>query len=151
MKIVDFIETFKGTEYKDKLIQKHITKPYMHWLMKVAEAESIVQKSCYDKDSKFRLNSPLRYYLFIVSTIKNYTDLEFEDGEAIRDFNILEENGINDMIVGTVEDVGRFAKVIQMTLDDHMENYRSLVGYVDGKKDSLMTILDNIQLPYDNE
>ena len=150
MKIVDFIDTFKGTEYKDKFVQKHITKPYMNWLMKVAEAENIIQKSCYDKDGKFRLNSPLRYYLFIMSTIKNYTDLEFEDGEAIRDFNALEENGINDMIIGMVDDVKRFTKVLQMTLDDHMENYRSLVGYVDSNKDWAISLLDSIQLPLES-
>ena len=147
MKIVDFINTFKGTEHKEKLIQKHITKPYMNWLIKVAEAENIVQKSCYDKDGNFRLNSPLRYYLYIITIIKNYTDLEFTDGETMSEFNLLEENGVNDMIVGMTDDVARFTKAMQMTLDDHMENYRSLVGYVDGKKDALMTVLDSIQLP----
>lgn len=147
MKIVDFINTFKGTEYKEKLIQKHITKPYMNWLLKVGEAENIVQKSCYDKDGNFRLNSPLRYYIFIVTVIKNYTDLEFEDGDMMHDFNLLEENGIDDMIVGMVEDIARFTKVLQMTLDDHMENYRSLPSYFDSKKDALMTVLDSIQLP----
>lgn len=147
MKIVDFVNTFKGTEYKEKLIQKHITKPYMNWLMKVAEAENIVQKSCYDKDGNFRLNSPLRYYLYIITIIKDYTDLEFTDGETMSEFNLLEENGVNDMIVSMTDDVARFTKVMQMTLDDHMENYRSLVGYVEGKKDALMTVLDSIQLP----
>lgn len=151
MKIVDFIDTFKGTEYKDKLIQKHITKPYMHWLMKVAEAENIVQKSCYDKDGNFRLNSPLRYYLYIITIIKNYTDLEFTESEMMSEFNLLEENGVDDMIVSMTDDVARFTKVMQMTLDDHMENYRSLVGYVDGKKDALMTVLDSIQLPEEGD
>lgn len=151
MKIVDFIDTFKGTEYKDKLIQKHITKPYMHWLMKVAEAENIVQKSCYDKDGNFRLNSPLRYYLYIITIIKNYTDLEFTESEMMSEFDLLEENGVDDMIVSMADDVARFTKVMQMTLDDHMENYRSLVGYVDGKKDALMTVLDSIQLPEEGD
>ena len=147
MKIVDFVNTFNGTEHKEKLIQKHITKPYMNWLIKVAEAENIVQKSCYDKDGNFRLNSPLRYYLYIITIIKNYTDLEFTDGETMSEFNLLEENGVNDMIVSMTDDVARFTKVMQMTLDDHMENYRSLVGYVDSKKEALMTVLDSIQLP----
>lgn len=146
MKIVDFVNTFKGTEYREKLIEKHIINPYMNWLLKVGEAENIVQKSCYDNDGRFRLNSPLRYYLYIITIIRNYTDLEFTDGDMMKEFNLLEENGINDMIVGMIEDVARFTKVMQMTLDDHMENYRSLVGYVDGKKDALITILDNIQL-----
>lgn len=150
MKIVDFIDTFKGTEYKDKLIQKHITKPYMHWLMKVAEAENIVQKSCYDKDGRFRLNSPLRYYLYIITIIKNYTDLEFTESEMISEFDLLEENGINDYIIqGIGEDVGRFNTVLKMTFDDHMENYRSLPSYFDSKKDALMMILDSIQLSED--
>ena len=142
MKIVDFINVFKGTEYKEKLIQKHVVKPYMHWLLKVGEAENIVQKSCYDQDGKFRLNSPLRYYMYIVTIVKNYTDLEFEDGEMIRDFNMLEENGISNMLVSLIEDVASFNTVLQMTLDDHMENYRSIIGYIDSKRDTVMSVLD---------
>lgn len=150
MKIVDFIETFEGTEYKDKLIQKHITKPYMNWLMKVAEAERIVQKSCYDKDGKFRLNSPLRYYLYIIMIIKNYTDLEFTENEMMYEFDLLEKNGINDYIIQEIgEDVGRLNTVFKMTLDDHMENYRSLPSYFESKKDALMMILDSVQSPED--
>lgn len=141
MKIVDFIDTFKGTEYKDKLIQKHITKPYMHWLMKVAEAENIVQKSCYDKDGNFRLNSPLRYYLYIIMIIKNYTDLEFSD-DVMSDFNLLEESGVNDMIVILIDDVKRFDTVLKMTLDDHFENYRSLPSWLEGKKTGMIELVD---------
>lgn len=151
MKIVDFVNIFKGTEHKDKLIQKHITSQYMSWLLKVAEAENIIQKSCYDKDGKFRLNSPLRYYLYVVTVIKNYTDLEFDDNDIIGGFNLLEENGVTDMLVGgLINDVERFNTVLKMTFDDHMENYRSLISYVDGKGNALMQVLDSLQVLEEN-
>ena len=146
MKITDFINTFKGTEYKDKLIQKHVVNPYMHWLLKVGEAENIVQKSSYDQDGKFRLNSPLRYYLYMITVVKNYTDLEFGDGEMMRDFNLLEENGVNDMLLALIDDVKRFDTVLKMTLNDHFENYRSLPSYFDSKGAALMEVMDAMNI-----
>lgn len=146
MKIIDFIEEFKKSTSKEALLREHIKSYYMSWMMKVAEAENIIQKSCY-VDDNFRLNSPLRYYLYMIVIVRNYTDLEFDDEEAVRDFNSLEEAGISDMLVSLIgEDVEKFNTVLKMTLDDHMENYRSFAGYIDNKSSALMEVLEGLDL-----
>lgn len=151
MKIKDFIKEYNESNNKKKYIKSHITKSYISWATKVYEAEKIVSISCTSKqDNKFYLSSPMRYFLFVMSVINNYTDLEVEEKNNVDAYDSLEEFGLISEIIDTIGvDVKNFETVIKMTFDDYIVNFRNLTSYIDHKLDDFETLLDEIDVMQD--
>lgn len=142
MKIKDFVDEYKSIDSlmdQIEFIGKHVKSNYMEYLVKVAKAEDIIQRSCY-VDNKFRINTPLMEYLVDVAIIEAYTDLEFTPELRMAEYDMLCECGIvRDF---RTRDAKAFVQIVKDTLSDHRENYRSFAGYLDGKGEVLMSILD---------
>lgn len=147
MKIKDFVDEYKALGNplaQVDFAKKHIKTKYMNYLMKVAKAEQIVQQSCYEND-RFKDNTPLRKYLEHVAIIESYTDLEFNPELRMDEYDMLCECGALYSFL-TTDDGKRFLDIVDMTLRDHRENYRSFAGYLDGKGEVLMSILDTLDV-----
>lgn len=141
MKVDEFVDGFnKALKSKssvntvEKYIEKHITKKYLPYAMKVAEAHNIVNSSSYyaDADTKrFRLNSPARYILFVVSVLTHYTDIEIGQNVS-EDYDALAECGAIEILVAAIgDDYSEFQTVLDMVLDDEIANERELVPFLE--------------------
>ena len=158
MDIGKFIEEFdkaaakdratKKTTETERLIRKHITSYYISYEVKISEAKKIIQHSSYetiDGREYFRINSPVRYLLFMMSVIRSYTDLEFDTTNTMIQFDLLEQRGILDLITQVIgDDYDKFQTVLSMTLDDLISNERSLISKLSDLGDVLSVLLDQM-------
>ena len=146
MNINEFINGYNEAQNKEKYLKKHVTTSYIDWGVKIFESERIVQMSCYDNNDesrRFRINSPMRYYLYVLAVIKNYTDVEIEDGKGLQSFDELEKNGITTPLLAAIGvDADSFQTVLKMTLDDHIMNYRDVTSWMDEKLEAIKTVFD---------
>lgn len=150
MKVDEFIQGYEkalksksNVNTAEKYLEKHITRKYLPYSIKMAEARNIVWRSSFNDDNKFYLDSPVRYILFVVSVLTNYTDIEFATvGE---DYDKLAECGAIEAIIATIgEDYDAFQTVVNMTLDDLMTNEREFVAYIEHVVDATKTALESV-------
>ncbi len=141
MDIGKFVEEFDQSQAKDRVVKKHIVTNYISYEVKISEANKIIKHSFYtdvDGEETYLANSPVRYILFMMAVIRSYTDLEFDNTNAMIQFDLLESRGIIEMIIELIgQDYERFQTVLNMTIDDLMSNERSLVSYFDRKLTAL--------------
>lgn len=152
MNVKDFVHGYKNARDKQKFVEQIITKHYLSYAMKIAEADQIIKYTSYNTDGKYYVNSPLRYCVFIQSVLRNYTALEFDEDNVMEGFDLLEESGATDDILNGIGiDVSRFQTVLNMKLDDITENERALVPYIEGKLEALGVLLDQFAAAYEQQ
>lgn len=151
MDIGKFIDEYSKAQNEQtmvRILKKHITNDYIDYATKIAEAVSIIDKTCYleiNGKKKFVLNTPMRYMLFMTRVIANYTDLEFDKENTELQFNLLEKYGIFDIMPDLIgEDYNRFQTVVNMTISDVMENERSFISWIDNMGDIVSIFLDEV-------
>jgi hypothetical protein len=72
-----------------------------------------------------------------------YTDLEFDQTNVLVQFNLLEQYGITEAIINAIgEDYDSFRTIVNMTLDDTMQNERSLISYLENLGQSFSVVMD---------
>lgn len=150
MDIGKFIDEFVATKdagARDRLVKKHVVNTYLDFVTKVNESKKIIDHSCYDADGKFVVNSPLRFMLFTISVVKNYTDLEFDSENSLGQFDLLMKHGVVETIIPFIaDDYASFETVLKMTFDDEYENQRSFVSFMEHKLDVMAEALASMEL-----
>lgn len=158
MDIGKFIEEFDQAAAKDRaqkkasetirLIKKHITNPYVSYEVKMSEASKIADLSMYttvDDKQIFKMNSPLRYMLFMMAIVRCYTDLEWDKTNAVIQFDLAEARGIFELLINEIgEDYEKFQTVLSMVVDDKITNERSLVSFFETKTEALGMTLNTL-------
>ena len=161
MKIEKFVKDYdtavKAKKDIDDFLAKRKTKDYVSYAEKMTEAKKIVEFTSYsvreDGTKFFNQNSPLRYFLFVNLLLRSYTDLEFEESNQVKDFDALNERRLIPRFVALIgeEEYKEYQTVLNMVLDDEMENFRSLAGYLDGKVNLITTLLSALDIPQSEE
>lgn len=151
-KFVDEYSKLKDVSAKERLMAKHITTTYLPYSMKISEARKILNMSCYNQDTKeFSINTPVRYMLFTMSIVKNYTDLEFSTETSLEQFDLIERNNISEMIIKLIQyDYSRFSKVLEMMFDDLMVNERSAASFIEKKFAAVAEALETMDMETSN-
>lgn len=144
MKVTDFIEQYNNSTDKAKFTKKIIHRQYVPYSEKIAIAVHIVQMSSYDEGGNFRLNSPLRYLLWVQAVLQSYTTLELGQNFASA-YDALDQAGAVEEIINAVgRDAESLQTIVSMTLDDLMTNERDLPAYLDGKLAAFAQVVNAI-------
>lgn len=128
---------------------------YLSYADKVATAERIVKSSSYaliknedsgelEKTNRIKLNSPMRYVLFVMTIIDKYTNLEVNFSNVMPEFDYLNKNNLFEVIINKIGDkeVGEFNTVVEMILDDFMTNEYEFKNYI---SEALSKVNEGIQ------
>ncbi len=142
-KFVDEYSKLKDESARERLMSKHIMTTYLPYAKKIGEAQKILDMSCYNQDDhSFSINTPIRYMLFIMSIVRNYTDLEFSTETGAEQFDLLEKYSITEMIINLIQDdYEKFDVILKMMLDDLMINERSTISFIEKKLETIMETL----------
>lgn len=124
----------KTAEDKAAFVRKHIKSNYIPFETKADTAHAIVA-SCYWRTAKdingddyeeFYIDSIAKYMLTCMSMVELYTDIDrrIADSTMLEDFNTLNESGVIDLIINSIDDreLKEFNMVIQMACDDAIAN-----------------------------
>lgn len=128
-----------NTEHKENVLEKHITRQYVPLEEKIAEAQKIIQMSCYKdmigNDGKvqkmFWVDSNKQHFLTVLALIRMYTDLTISD-DPLKDYNAIAEKGYEDILMMALpnKDVIAFMNIVDNVYEDEYENVNSIQGRI---------------------
>lgn len=146
----------KSNEEKLQIVKKYIKNEYVPYEKKADIAKAIIDNSYYKDevglDGKSHrilyINSVAKYMLTCMSIIDLYTTIERStgDGKMLEDFNKLNESGILDLVIQSVDEreLKEFNMVLQMTSDDVMANEYENHAFISKQLDRFREILEPI-------
>lgn len=152
MRVKDFVYNLEKKKEDDvvKFVEKHLKTHYISYSRKMSEAELIVKHSStveVNGRETFRVSSPMRWMLFVLAVLRNYTTLELNAENLVEDFDALDKSGAIETLFAVIgKDIDTFNTVLTMTYDDYATNERDLVSFVEHKIDALMTVFDGINM-----
>ena len=136
MTIETFVATFKSNNDKAACCKERIVKRYVPFLTKVTECNRVVNATMVEPDSKgnmvYKQKTPMRYLIFSMTLIGQYTDIEFENDNIADAYDKLDESGALEYFMNVVipqREVKEFNTLLSMVTSDYMENKRALLSY----------------------
>lgn len=155
MKVDKFIKDYdmavKSKKDINAFLNKRKTTDYISYAEKMSEAKKIIDFTSYitekDGNKRFSQNSPMRYFLFVLLLLRSYTDIEIDNEKSVQEFDLINKRRLIPKFVELIgeEEYTEYQTVLNMVLDDEMENFRSLAGYIDNKVDLFNTLLSAIE------
>lgn len=145
IKVDDFVAQYKEAQNKEGFIKKHIIKTYEPYALKIVTCQRVIDRAMYitvknndgAEKKKFQLNTPLRYMLFLMSMVIEYTDIEFSSDRAMDDYDSLVSSGAMSSIIGGIgEDFAQYKSVMDMMVDDLMDRERNLIDWIETKEEA---------------
>jgi hypothetical protein len=133
MKVDEFIRKYNSAKDKDKFLNDIITTQYIPYHEKMTDCEMIILSTT-KIDNEFRINSPMRFMLFVTTLLSRYTEIG-KDENILTVFETLDEAGLIDQIVSRIpeKEYASYNTILNMELDDYMENNRSITAYISNK------------------
>lgn len=150
MKLIDFIDNFEEAENKDDFVQKHIIDTYIPLAIKIAKCEKLVELSnIHEVEGKkiYKKNSIYQDTLFVLDMIQTYTDIEFDiSTEPIVVYDMFCESGALAYIEAYLpkSELSEWKRIINSSIKDFEDNYRTLPSWLDSKFEGLQFIMDDI-------
>ena len=145
MTVKNFLSSYKKTNN----IEKHIIKKYVPYAEKIITCDKIIKHTCYESISDkqvFKINTPLRQCLFLLSIIDIYTDIDIDWDDPLKDFDLLSEDGILGLIIKSIpeSEFTLFSSILDMCIDDLITNTRDLVSFVESKLTAIEMVSNSI-------
>ena len=133
MKIDEFIKKYNDVKDKDKFLNDCIITTYVPYHEKMTDCEMVIISTT-KIENEFRINSPMRFMLFITTLLSRYTEIG-KDEDVLTVFETLDENDLIDKIISKIpeREYTSYNTILNMELDDYMENNRSITAYISGK------------------
>ena len=143
MNVDFFIKQIAMNKDKEAYVTGKLVKDYIPYEEKQATCENIVKTTSLVKgengESFYRRNTPACDLLFNLTLIDKYFDIEIDFGNALKEYNALEEKDYITLLLRAIPEREYIAwqKMFSMVANDYMENERSLVSYLDTKIEAL--------------
>lgn len=133
MKIDEFIKNYNNAKDKDKFLNDCIIVKYVPYHEKMTDCEMVIISTT-KIENEFRINSPMRFMLFITTLLSRYTEIG-KDEDVLTVFETLDENDLIDKIISKIpeREYASYNTILNMELDDYMENNRSITAYISSK------------------
>jgi len=140
MKVEEFIRKYNAAKNKDEYLEKCIVNKYVPYHEKMTDCDMVILSTT-QIDDQFRINSPMRFMLFVTTLLSRYTEIG-EDEDVLTVFETLDENDLIDAIISKIpqKEYSSYTNILNMELDDYMENNRSVAAYISN-------ILKDIETP----
>lgn len=148
MNVEFFVKQIAMNKDKEGYIKQRLAKNYIPYEEKIARCEQIINISSYievDEHKTYRVNTPIRLVLTSLTLINEYTDIDvdFTDGNFIKEYNMLESQGLIDQLLIQIpeREYKTWMTLLQMINEDKQENERSLISFFNDKFAAIEKIL----------
>lgn len=127
--VKDFVKSLKNRSSDDArrvyLEGTLAIKEYERYEVVCAICDQIVASSYFTGDGQFKIDSCKKYLMYVSALLNTYTNIRFDENDALGDFNLLQRYGLVDVIIGYIPDaqVAMFDSVLNMKSNDLMTNY----------------------------
>ena len=130
---------------------------YMPYAEKVACAERIVKTTSYaiikdensgemKKTNRIKINSPMRYILFVMNIVNEYTNISVNFANIMPEFDALNKNGLIEVITDKIgeREMAEFNTVVDMILNDFMTNEYEFKNFVSEQLSNIGELVQKI-------
>ena len=125
MTVQEFVEKYKKAKdaEKAKILKEIEIKTYVPFAEKVVHSEAVLSQSAQRFNGVLQLQSSKRFLVFVTSILKLYTNLELNTEKPHKDYDLLRESGLIDVVQNKIgDDLDEFSTVFNMTWDDMVYN-----------------------------
>lgn len=158
MKIQEFVdEALKVTNdsIKEKRINSMLkTKSYVSIIDKINLADRVTKAATheFDKDGNivgFKVNSLTKYILHVMGIIEMYTDLEINNGNILAEYDLLNENGLIEIIVKSIkeQEIAECQMCLDMVFNDAIQNEMSTEAFIKRQVERFGTLVGTTLSP----
>ena len=139
--VEEYEKQLNDSERNHFLKSKLKVENYLPYSEKLLVAEHIVKSSSYaivkedevlKKTDRIKINSPVRYILFVMEIVNKYTNIEVNFKDVMPEFDYLNKNGLIEVIIDKIgaKETGEFNTVVEMVLDDFMTNEYEIKNWI---------------------
>lgn len=135
MQIDRFIEDYKefsSKEVQEKFVKGILNTAYIPYMKKVKTAERCLKENLID-EYIIECRTPQTYLAYIMSVLKLFTTLEFDDTDKPLVYDKLQNYGLVDMIITLLKEDGcinEYDVIYRMCQQDFEANHLSVRGFV---------------------
>ena len=165
MTVEEFVKQFKiasrGKGSYEDFLQKRIVRTYVPYVEKIAVCSRVINACWYEKQGvdengvvrtkRFRINSPNTYLLFILSLLKEYTDIQLlENGsDNAKDYDMMNEAGlIMEMTKRIpVDEYNEFQMIFRMIESDTKSSEYEISSWLTNRINDLTFLVCNSLVP----
>ena len=159
--IKDFVEKYEtqiiNSDKTSFLKYQLKTEKYLPYSDKAVAAEKIVKNTSYaivkdenggqlTRTNRIKINSPMRYILFVMTVIDKYTNLEVNFKDVMPEFDLLNKNGLIEIIFDKIgsKEVSEFNTVVDMVLNDFMTNEYEFKNFITERLSQLNDMVQKV-------
>lgn len=100
-------------------------KDYERYEVVCVICDQIITNSYFTADGQFKVDSCKKYLMYVSALLNTYTNIKFDESDALNDFNLLQQYGLVDVIINYIPEaqLAMFDSVLNMKSNDLMTNY----------------------------
>ena len=127
--VKDFVKSLKNRSSDDArrvyLEGTLAVKDYERYEVVCTICDQIIASSYFTVDGQFKVDSCKKYLLYVSALLNTYTNIKFDENDALGDFNLLQRYGLIDVIINYIPEaqVAMFDSILNMKSNDLMTNY----------------------------
>ena len=152
MTVKEFVDGYVNGGKREAYVEKHVKKTYLPIDEKLRICESIAHTTTHTRDEatgreRYAVNTPVRFVLFMMTTIDRYTDVDVDFENLAAEFDSLDKHGLIDLVIAHIDghEFTTFNTFLEMAVDDISENERDIVSWLDNLKDAISLVLAETQ------
>lgn len=135
----------KYFEENVKLVNKYINVD-----KKIDLINRIVRATMRNEKGDFKINSCVRYILYVMNLINEYTNLEVNFKNISEEYDLVKKTGLLEKILTIIpnEERTEFLTMLNMAVDDYMKNIYDPHSYITRQVDRFGTLISTLLAPY---
>ena len=137
-----FIDTYNAATNKQEVLESVVVNKYIPFRIKLECAKLIVENhNLINKEIKS--DTGKMYLSFTASILRLYTRLEVSNTDTDLDYDLLQEQGLVDIILNTIgKDLEEYRKIFAMCEEDFRTNYLSTPSFVQRQVTRVIHVLE---------
>ena len=136
--LVKDVEKIKSESSKLNILKENLKiKEYVSVADKINLADRVVEASVYKHDSdgnrlEFKVNSVSKYIFHIMGIVGLYTNLELDDKNVIKEYDMLNKTGILNKITEIIgkDEIDECHAFLEMVWGDALQNYFTPAAFI---------------------
>ena len=124
--LIEKYEGFKSDSAKEAYLNQIIKfVDYIDFEVVQVICDGILINSCIDKNGEIKIDSCKKYLMYVYSIFDQYTNIEIDSTNWMKQFNMLYKNGLVDKVCKLMPErlMTTLDSVLKMKSDDMMTNY----------------------------
>ena len=107
-------------------------KDYERYEVICTICDQIIASSYFTADGQFKVDSCKKYLMYVSALLNTYTNIRFDESDALGDFNLLQRYCLVDVIISYIPEsqMAVFDSVLNMKSNDLMTKYYELKEFV---------------------